>query len=167
MKKILISSCLCGDRVRYDGGQTPLTDRLLLALQQKGQLVKICPEVCAGLSTPRPPAQIIDGNGLDVLNGTATVVDIQGNDVTRFFIRGAECALSLAREFGVEMAILKEKSPSCGGHYIYDGHFSSTLIPGMGVTAALLRQNHIMVFSENELDQVGDRFGGGHTARIS
>ena len=116
-------------------------------------LVKVCPEVSGGLNIPRAEAQIVDGNGRDVLKGKAKVLDIQGRDLTSFFIRGAEYALSLAARFGIEMAILKEKSPSCGVHHIYDGQFVSNLIPGSGVTAAMLKQNGIKVFSENELDK--------------
>ncbi|MBU1342665.1 MAG: DUF523 domain-containing protein [Proteobacteria bacterium] len=161
MKKILISACLAGDRVRYDGKQVPFENAVLLGWHQKGLLVNVCPEVSGGMKTPRLPAQIVNGNGRDVLNGTASVMDIHGNDVTLQFIRGAEYAFSLAKKFGIQMAVLKEKSPSCGVHSIYDGNFASTLIPGFGVTAAMLRQNGIKVFSENEIDQARTYLQGG------
>jgi len=117
-------------------------------------LIKICPEIEGGLKTPRSPAQIVNGNGLDVLNGTARVLNIEGQDMTRPFTMGAEYTLSLVKKYHIKIAILKEKSPSCGVNYIYDGHFSSHLIPGFGVTAALLKQNKVKIFSENELDKV-------------
>lgn len=154
MKRILISACLAGDRVRYDGKTKPVTDPMIKQLSLKGLLVKVCPEVLSGLKTPRPPAQIVNGSGLDVLNGTAAVMDINGHDVTVSFVRGAEYALSLVKKYGIEVAVLKEKSPSCGVHYIYDGQFTARLIPGSGVTTALLKQYGIPVFSENELDQL-------------
>ncbi|MBW2653607.1 MAG: DUF523 domain-containing protein [Deltaproteobacteria bacterium] len=154
MKKILISACLAGDRVRYDGKQVPLTDELLRQWSRKGLFVSICPEVSGGLKIPRLPAQIVNGNGLDVLEGKAKVMDIEGNDVTLPFIKGAEYVLRKVKKYNIEIAILKEKSPSCGVHHIYDGHFVSNLIPGLGVTTAILQQTGIMVFSENELDQV-------------
>jgi len=157
MEKILISACLAGDKVRYDGREKPLESPLVTRWQKEERLVKICPEVSGGMKIPRSPAQIVNGNGLDVLNGTARVMDIEGCDVTGFFIRGAEYALSLSQKYSIRFAILKEKSPSCGVHQIYDGSFSSLLIPGSGVTAALLRKNHIRVFSENELKLV-ERF---------
>jgi len=94
-----------------------------------------------------------EGEWLDVLEGKAKVMDIEGHDVTIYFLKGAEYTLRLAEKYNIEIAILKEKSPSCGTHHIYDGHFDSTLIPGFGVTAAILEQNGIRVFSENELDQ--------------
>ncbi|WP_457554073.1 DUF523 domain-containing protein [Desulfobacula sp.] len=153
MKKILISACLAGDKVRYDGRQVPLTNALLSQWDGKGLLVKVCPEVSGGLKIPRLEAQIVGGNGWDVLKGAARVIDIQGHDVTSFFIRGAEYALSIAGRFGIDVAVLKEKSPSCGVHHIYDGQFASRRIPGCGVTTAVLKQNGIKVFSENELDQ--------------
>lgn len=161
MKKILISACLAGDRVRYDGKRVPVTDIRLRNWHQNGHLVKICPEVMGGLKIPRPAARIMNGNGLDVLNKKAGVLDIEGHDLTLSFIMGAEYALSLAEKFDIEFAILKEKSPSCGVHHIYDGGSDSCLIPGCGVTTAILKQNRIKVFSENELDQVEILLRGG------
>lgn len=154
MIPILISACLAGDRVRYDGRQTPLAAEILKKWSRKGLLVKVCPEVSGGLAIPRPPAQILGGNGLDVLKGKARVVDINGHDVTRFFIQGAEYALSLAEKWNIKTAILKGKSPSCGVYHIYDGSFSGTLVPGFGVTTAILQANQIRVFTENDLDQI-------------
>jgi uncharacterized protein YbbK (DUF523 family) len=154
MKRILISACLAGDRVRYDGKRVPLTHELLRKWSRRGLLVKVCPEVSGGLKIPRPPAQIVDGSGREVLDGTAKVVNIEGKDVSLPFIRGAEYALSLSKKYDIQVAILKEKSPSCGVHHIYDGHFVSNLIPGCGVTTAMLRQSGLRVFSENELDLV-------------
>ena len=135
MKKILISAFLAGDLVRYDGKLVPLTDELLCKWNREELFVKVCPEVSGGLKTPRLSAQILNGNGLDVLEGKAKVVDIEGHDVTIAFLKGAEYALSMVKKYKIEIAILKEKSPSCGTHHIYDGHFDSTLIPGFGVTA--------------------------------
>ncbi len=154
MEKILISACLVGDVVRYDGKSIPMTDICLLDWCKKGMLIKVCPEVSGGLRIPRQPAQIVNGNGLDVIKGAARVIDIQGRDVTLPFITGAEYVLSIAKEFDIKIAILKEKSPSCGVNNIYDGHFDSTLIPGFGVTTAILRKAGLKVFSENELDHV-------------
>jgi uncharacterized protein YbbK (DUF523 family) len=154
MEKILISACLAGDLVRYDGKKVPLTNICLLDWHKKGMLIKVCPEVSGGLTIPRQPAQILNGNGLDVLNGTAKVIDIHGRNVTSPFITGAEYALGIARKFDIKIAVLKEKSPSCGVNNIYNGHFDSTLIPGFGVTSAILKKAGLKVFSENELDQV-------------
>jgi uncharacterized protein YbbK (DUF523 family) len=156
MKKILISACLVGDRVRYDGRRVPVTAGLLKRWLQKEILLPFCPEVSGGLDTPRLSAQIVGGTGEDVLNKTACLKDMQGRDVTQSFVRGAELCLSLAKRKNIQIAVLKEKSPSCGVHTIYDGSFTEKRIPGMGVTAAILHQNGIQVFSENELDRIED-----------
>ena len=155
MKKILISACLAGDRVRYDGKCAPLKDPLLNQWYRRGLLVKVCPEVCGGLKTPRSRARIVNGNGLNVLKQTARVFDIEGCDLTLPFVKGAEYALSLAKKYDIEMALLKEKSPSCGVHLIYNG---SKIIQGFGVTTALLKQSGIKVFSENELNQLTQNY---------
>ena len=54
MKKYLISACLIGENVRYDGKNC--LQQQLKQLIETGQAVTICPEVSGGLSTPRPPA---------------------------------------------------------------------------------------------------------------
>ncbi len=154
MEKILISACLAGDRVRYDGKQIPVTNKLVLNWKEKRRLIPVCPEILGNLEIPRPPAQIVNGDGLAVLNGSAKIVDVNGRDVTIPFVKGAERSLSLAQKYNITIAILKEKSPSCGVHHIYDGHFTSTLISGFGVTTAMFQENGIRVFSENELARV-------------
>ena len=141
--KVLISACLTGKCCRYDGASRPSEKARRIMEQNEYKL--ICPECDAGLATPRPPNEIVGGTGEDVLNGSAKVVNSEGADVTAAFIRGAEHALRLAREFGAERVYLKAKSPSCGVKRIYDGTFSGTLRDGMGVTAALLTKHGIEV----------------------
>ncbi len=150
MGKILISACLTGRLVRYDAKRVPLQDEWLKELLGKGLLCECCPEADGGMPIPRPPAQIVGGAGIDVLAGRARVVDITGCDVTRFFIRGAEYALSVVKKHKIKVALMKEKSPSCGSDLIYDGTFSDSLIKGAGVTTALLRKNGVCVFSDRE-----------------
>jgi uncharacterized protein YbbK (DUF523 family) len=154
MEKILISGCLLGLDVRYDNKIQPIENNLLLEWQREGRLVVVCPEVEGGLLVPRPPAEIVGGSGEDVLNGKAGIINKQGEDVTAAFIRGADIALDLVKRFSIRVAILKEKSPSCGSTAIYDGTFSRKRVPGQGVTAALLRNNGVKVFSEKEIGAV-------------
>lgn len=146
---ILVSACLAGLRTRYDGGDNLQEE--ILRLVREGKAVLACPEQLGGLSTPRLPAEIVGGNGEDVLDGKARVIDAEGKDVTNAFMKGAEETLAIARLYGASSAILKESSPSCGVMRQYDGTFSHRKIPGMGVTAALLRQNGIAVYSEENL----------------
>jgi len=151
MEKILISGCLLGMEVRYDKKIQALENDLLFKWRGQGRLVVVCPEVEGGLPVPRPPAEIVGGSGEDVLNGAATVLNVQGEDVTAAFVRGADIALELVKRFGIRVAILKSKSPSCGSSVIYDGTFSQGQIPGQGVTTALLKKHGVMVFSEKEI----------------
>ncbi len=115
---------------------------------KEGKAIPVCPEQLGGLPTPRNPAEIVGGDGDDVLDGKARVIDLEGNDVTRQFLAGAEQALQLAQKVGATVAILKENSPSCGSSHVYDGSFSGNKKPGVGVTAALFRRNGIRVESE-------------------
>ncbi|NDU76996.1 DUF523 domain-containing protein [Actinomadura sp. DSM 109109] len=152
MERILVSSCLAGRPVRYDGAAKPMAGGPFERWRTEGRLVPFCPEVSGGLPVPRPPAEIIGGDGGDVLDGTARILTGSGADVTDAFLRGARLALEAAQRAGARLALLKEGSPSCGGHRIYDGTFTGTPLPGSGVTTALLRRSGIHVFTEDELD---------------
>lgn len=113
----------------------------------------VCPEVDGGLGTPRPPAEIVGGDGADVLAGRAQVMTVDGADVTEAYIAGADRALVAAQRSGARAAILKARSPSCGCGAIYDGTFSRTLTPGDGVTAALLQAHGIEVVTDDDLTE--------------
>ena len=150
MHKILVSRCLLGHRVRYDGGAHGPFDLLQQWLDQ-GRVVALCPEVAGGLPTPRPQAEIHGGQGSAVLDGRLPVLTIDGEDVTAAFVDGAEQALALVREHGIQLALLKARSPSCGNLENYDGSFSGVRVPGDGVTAALLKRAGVTVFNETQL----------------
>ena len=154
MERILVSSCLAGRPVRYDGAAKPVAGDLFERWRAEGRLVPFCPEVSGGLPVPRPPAEIVGGDGGDVLDGTARILTRTGADVTGEFLRGARLALETAQRSGARLALLKEGSPSCGSHRIYDGTFTGGAAPGTGVTTALLRRSGIRVFSEDDLDAV-------------
>lgn len=152
-KKLLISACLLGKRVRYDGKTLTVTDQKLQDWFNRGWLASVCPEVDAGMSIPRVPAEISKGDGFAVLLGNADVISKVGDDVTGLFIKGACIALDLCRKHNISVAVLSESSPSCGSTKIYDGQFSATKISGVGVTTALLKKNGIQVFNQFELAQ--------------
>ena len=149
--KLLISACLLGSPVRYDGSDKACA--ALAELVERGQVVAVCPEVAGGLPVPRLPAEIQKADGAAVLAGQAPVLNSAGEDVTAAFINGAQQALALAQAHGVRAAILKARSPSCGNAEIYDGTFSKRLIEGAGVTAALLEQHGVKVFNETQIDK--------------
>ena len=142
MEKILISACLIGDNCKYDGGNN--LNPHIEALLEKYELIPFCPEVEGGLPTPRNPSEI---------KGDRVVMDTQ-RDVTREFELGARKALMLCLFLKIKIAILKERSPSCGTHQVHDGSFSNKLIDGMGVTAKLLKDNGIKVYSEDEIKEL-------------
>ncbi len=151
--RILISACLLGDYVRYDGGHNSVSSALLSRWQNEDRLVKVCPEVAGGLTTPRPPAEIqpqSDGNKAQQLS----VITIDGDDVTESFVAGAKLALEVAQKHHCQFAVMAADSPSCGNRKIYDGSFTGKLIEGQGVTVDLLRQHGIQVFNQNEIEQL-------------
>ena len=147
MKRILVSACLLGEAVRYDGKAQPIADLRLREWQAEGRLVSCCPECAAGLPTPRPPAEC------QTTPAGTRVRTRSGADLTDAFAEGARQALAQARENDVSLAILKERSPSCGVHRIYDGTFSTREIAGSGLTTRALRAAGFPVFNETELTE--------------
>ncbi|MDK2798468.1 MAG: hypothetical protein PWP27_48 [Clostridiales bacterium] len=146
---ILVSACLCGINCKYNGGNN--LNSKILELYNKGKLIPICPEQLGGLPTPRAPREIINGNGLDVLEGKAKILDKDKKiDNTKEFIRGAQNALKISKALNIKKAILKQRSPSCGFGQIYDGSFSGRIIKGNGVTAELLHRNGIQILTEED-----------------
>ena len=141
-EKLLISSCLIGENVKYNG-RNNLID--LTKLQRKYELIPFCPEVAGGLPTPRPPSEIVSYTPLKLIN-------IEGRDVTSEFRLGAKKALDLVKQEGIKKALLKANSPSCSSALVYDGSFSGRVVEGMGVTTLLLIENGVEVLDENSLD---------------
>lgn len=136
----IVSACLVGVKCRYDGETN--TVESLKEKFEKGELMPICPEVLGGLKTPRDPAEIV------MVQSEKYVMTGSGEDVTEAFVFGAYKTLEIAKTIGAKCAYLKSKSPSCGCHKIYDGHFSRTLIKGRGITAQLLLEHGITVMDE-------------------
>ena len=141
-ENLLISACLIGTPCRYDGKSVEKID--LSPLKEKYNLIPICPEIYGGLSTPRVPSERVGDR----------VIMKDGSDVTENYKRGAVWSLNFAVLNDCKKALLKERSPSCGKGYIYDGSFSGTLTARSGVTAELLSEAGIEVFGEGELDKL-------------
>ncbi|MDO9528677.1 MAG: DUF523 domain-containing protein [Syntrophales bacterium] len=145
---IIISACLLGVKCRYDGRSTP--DKKLQSMISEFTFIPMCPEQLGGLPTPRVSARIVDGNGEDVLNGLAKVIDSNNRDVTEQFLKGAEEVREIAKLMRVSAAIMKEKSPSCGVRFIRK---SDSTMEGMGVTSAILMREGIHVISSDEISE--------------
>jgi uncharacterized protein YbbK (DUF523 family) len=145
---ILVSSCLAGLKVRYNGSHS--LNNKISKLVEDNKAITICPELLGGFSTPREPAEIIGGNGEDVLDGKAKVVNKSGKDVTEFYIKGAYATLEKAKVINATIVVLKENSPSCGSSKIYNGEFIGKKVVGIGVTSALLKRNGLKVISDEQ-----------------
>lgn len=156
--KILIGACLAGHPVRYNGSAKPLAHQLVNKWRGEGRLVTVCPELMAGFSVPRLPAEIAaGGDGESVLSGKGRVIEETGGDVTEQFVAGARAALAVAQANDCRFALLIDGSPSCGSRTIYDGKFIGQKHSGAGVTATLLRDHGIEVFADTEIEDLGIR----------
>lgn len=154
MEYILVSACLLGQPVRYHGRGAACKHPVLQRWCDEGRVIPVCPEVAAGMSIPRLPAEISQARGgFAVLEGEATVLDSAGEDVTAPFLAGAGLALRLAQSKNIRIAILKEGSPSCGTKQTYDGSFADRRIDGSGVASAQLQQSGVRVFGDDQIDE--------------
>lgn len=143
-----------GFKVRYNGSDKAKVTDKLSQLQQEKRLVVHCPELAAGLTIPRPPAEIMSGDGNEVMRGRARIIENSGRDVTEHYQLAAWLALRAAQESGCRAALLTDGSPTCGSQNIYDGSFNNIRKSGMGVAASLLARHGIAVFSEEQLPEL-------------
>jgi len=149
---ILVSACLLGLNTRYNG--VSKRNQAVVDYLTEHQLtpIPVCPEQLGGLPTPRPPTDFCSGDGNQVLDGRTVLINRAGEKVDQQFIRGAEQTLLLSRHCGCRKAILKERSPSCGCHLVYR---QGEIVPGQGVTTALLLRHGFTVQSEEEINNKG------------
>ena len=144
MEKLLISACLIGENCKYSGGNNALPEEQLRQLKENYELIPVCPEQLGGLPTPRTPAE----------RRGDRVITRDGRDVTAEFHAGAERVRQISIDDTIRRALLKSRSPSCGRDRIYDGTFSGTLIRGNGVTAQILLEQGISVYTEEEIHRL-------------
>ncbi|MDC7126845.1 MAG: DUF523 domain-containing protein [Spirochaetales bacterium] len=153
----LVSACLLGIKCNY-ANKAWFVDEINKEFS-KGELFPVCAEVLGGLDTPRHPSEIQIGDGYDVIDGKARVLNEIGEDVTEQFLSGAYKVLEIANTLKIEEALFIERSPSCGCDRIFDGSFSFRYKKGDGVTCALLKRNgfkvkKILVDAEYEEEQM-------------
>ncbi len=141
----LVSACLAGIKCRYDGTHYEID--YVKELLNSGEAIPICPEVIAGLGIPRVSCEIL------IENNEKKVINKSGKDLTAKFYNAAQKCVKFVKLFDIDKAILKSKSPSCGKKNIYDGSFSGNLIKGKGITAELLAENNIKIFSEKDITE--------------
>lgn len=159
--RVLVSACLLGSPVRYNGSARWSGHAILERWRAEGRIVPLCPEVAVGFPTPRPAAELEGASdGAEVLTGRARVVETGGRDVSELYREAAQVAVDEARRNDCRFALLTDGSPSCGSSFVYDGSFSGRRVPGRGTTTALLEQNGIRVFSEAEIDLLDTMLSG-------
>lgn len=136
--KVLVSACLLGESCRYDGKSKEVPE--IRRLAKYYTLLPICPEVLGGLNSPRDPSEIVKDR----------VLSAKGRDVTENYQNGAYWASALARLQKVRLAILKDRSPSCGSTEVHDGSFTGKVLPGKGITTIRLEKEGVLVLNEEE-----------------
>ncbi len=136
--KIVVSACLLGEKCKYNGGCNYC--EAVVRYVQGRDVIKVCPEVKAGLGVPRTPIEIVDG----------VVMDKNGNCVDAALRTAVAEILAELKDEQIECAILKSRSPTCGVKQVYNGTFSGTLIDGMGILAeALEKAGYRVIDSED------------------
>lgn len=152
--KILISSCLLGEDVKYNGENNSIAYGNSFTFKEKetfmdilceNEIYSFCPEVSGGLGIPRVSSEIISSTKPFIVKNK------EGVDVTINFLVGARNTLDLCKTENIKVALLKANSPSCGNNAVYDGTFTSKLVEGQGLSAKLLIENGIKVFNEKEI----------------
>lgn len=131
--RVLVSACLLGYNCKYNGKNN--LNSKIVELLKTHEVIPVCPEMFGGLSCPRIPCEKVGDR----------ILDKEGNDCTKQFIKGAEEALNIVKEKQVDFAILQKRSPSCGNSVIYDGTFKGNLIAGNGVFAQKLQSLNIPI----------------------
>ena len=142
----LISSCLVGINCRYN--KTSTLNPKLKQMVDQGMAIAVCPEVLAGMATPRNSCEIQTNSGV------VKVIDKYGNDYTHLFNEAAKQTLNICKRNNIEAAVLQSRSPSCGYGKIYDGSFTGKLIDGNGITAQLLHDSGIKIFTDQNCSDI-------------
>lgn len=104
--RFIASACLAGVKCRYNGKDKK--DKNIYLRVKRGQVLPLCPEQLGGLSTPRKGLQI------KIKQGRKSVISSAGEDLTSFFLRGANLSFRIVKRFKIDSAYLKRGSPSCG-----------------------------------------------------
>lgn len=136
---ILVSACLLGENCKYNGGNN--MNEKVVRFCEGHRVIRVCPEMLGGLGTPRKPVEICGER----------VLTADGDDCTEAFRLGVERALERISGERIDMAILQSRSPTCGVHEIYDGTFTRTRIPGMGMLARALAARGIRLVDAADL----------------
>lgn len=130
---ILVSACILGENCKFNG-KNNYSARAVAYLAGK-KVLPICPEILAGLPTPREPAEFINGR----------VTECSGRDVHEIYQHGVAQAMAAIGQRKISHAVLQSRSPTCGVNCVYDGSFTGKLVAGSGLFAQRLRELGIEV----------------------
>ncbi|MDD5582682.1 MAG: DUF523 domain-containing protein [Candidatus Marinimicrobia bacterium] len=150
-EKLLVSACLVGLSCRYGGNAKPC--QKVLEMSTRYDFIPFCPEQAGGLPTPRIPCEL-RASAQAILAGLGEVVNREGEMCTQAFLKGARETVKVLHLLHIQKALLKEESPSCGKNRVFDGTFQGRLIPGCGITAHMLKNEGITIYSEEEIDKL-------------
>jgi uncharacterized protein YbgA (DUF1722 family)/uncharacterized protein YbbK (DUF523 family) len=155
--RLLVSACLLGEAVRFDGGHRR-SAFVASTLGAHVDIVPVCPEVESGLGTPRPSLRLVSdrSNRLRMVSST-------GADQTEAIQHASARLLDSSGLDGLDGAILKKGSPSCGPARVkIYGENGMPLHAGRGLFAEALtgRVPHLAVEDEGRLqdDALRDSF---------
>ncbi len=137
--KIAVSACLLGENCKYNGGNN-YSEKVAEWIKGR-EVIPLCPEVLAGLGTPRIPIEIVNG----------VVMARDGRCVDDKIRSAVDQILEELRSEEIECAILKSRSPTCGVKQVHDGSFSGVLVDGMGVLARALQEAGYRVIDAEDL----------------
>jgi uncharacterized protein YbbK (DUF523 family) len=141
MDKIIVSACLLGENCKYNGGNN--YDPKVAAFVRGREVIRVCPEVLAGLGIPRTPMEIVSG----------VLIDRNGNCIDGPVRQAVAQILEQIKDEDIECAILKSRSPTCGVHQVYDGTFSGKVVPGSGVLAQALKDAGYIVLDNEDMEK--------------
>ena len=142
MSKIIVSACLLGENCKYSGGNN--YDPKVVEYVRGREVIRVCPEVLAGLGIPRIPIEIKDG----------IVTRRDGVVVDEAIRKAVAQILEQLTDEDIECAVLKARSPTCGVLAVYDGTFSGTLTDGAGVLAQALLDAGYTVYDNEDLEEI-------------
>lgn len=136
---VVVSACLLGENCKYNGGNN--YDPKVAEFVKGKQVLRVCPELQAGLGCPRTPIEIVNG----------VVTDRNGRVVDGVLRAAVADILKQLEGLDIECAVLKSRSPTCGVRQVYDGTFSGTLVAGAGILAEALQKAGYSVLDAEDL----------------
>lgn len=140
--KIAVSACLVGKNTKYDG-KNNYNEAVMKYIEGK-EVILICPEVSGNMTIPRIPCEIKENK----------VINKNNEDKTINFYNGAKKEIEKLLNEKITTIIVKEKSPSCGLKYIYDGSFQGKVINGSGIFTSLALKHNFTIYSEKDIEKI-------------